>query len=150
MIASWFEGYELGQTLGDSGRQGGLACCSPWGHKESDMTERLNKQTTPSPNTHTSANLDPTSKETRRSFDCFTLTVHVCLGTQSLSYSCHSVDYSPMGSSVGSHSLLQEMFPIQGSNLDLQHCRQILYHLSYQGSSKNTGVGSHCLSKGSS
>ena len=22
--------------------QGGLACCSPWGHKESDMTERLN------------------------------------------------------------------------------------------------------------
>ena len=83
MIASWFEGYELGQTLGDSGRQGGLACCSPWGHKESDMTERLNKQTTPSPNIHTSANLDPTSKETRRSFDCFTLTVHVCLGTQS-------------------------------------------------------------------
>ena len=23
-------------------RQGGLACCSPWGHKESDTTERLN------------------------------------------------------------------------------------------------------------
>ena len=23
-------------------RQGGLACCSPWGCKESDMTERLN------------------------------------------------------------------------------------------------------------
>ena len=22
--------------------QGSLACCSPWGHKESDMTERLN------------------------------------------------------------------------------------------------------------
>ena len=22
--------------------QGGLACCSPWGHKDSDMTERLN------------------------------------------------------------------------------------------------------------
>ena len=21
---------------------GGLACCGPWGHKESDMTERLN------------------------------------------------------------------------------------------------------------
>ena len=27
-------GHELGQTLGDDG-QGGLACCSPWGHKES-------------------------------------------------------------------------------------------------------------------
>ena len=23
--------------------QGGLACCSPWGRKESDTTERLNK-----------------------------------------------------------------------------------------------------------
>ena len=27
--------------LGDSEGQGSLACCSPWGHKESDMTERL-------------------------------------------------------------------------------------------------------------
>ena len=33
---------ELGQTLGDSEGQGGLVCCSPWGHKESDMTGRLN------------------------------------------------------------------------------------------------------------
>ena len=31
-------GHELGQTLGDGEGQGGLACCSPWGHKESDMT----------------------------------------------------------------------------------------------------------------
>ena len=23
-------------------REGGLTCCSPWGHKESDMTEQLN------------------------------------------------------------------------------------------------------------
>ena len=30
--------HELGQTLGDSEGQGGLACCCPWGHKESDMT----------------------------------------------------------------------------------------------------------------
>ena len=28
------------QEFGDG--QGGLVCCSPWGHKESDMTERLN------------------------------------------------------------------------------------------------------------
>ena len=26
-------------TLGISGGQGGLVCCSPWGRKESDMTE---------------------------------------------------------------------------------------------------------------
>ena len=30
------------QTLGGSEGQGSLMCCSPWGHKESDMTEQLN------------------------------------------------------------------------------------------------------------
>ena len=30
--------HELGQTSGDGEGQGGLACCSPWGHKESDVT----------------------------------------------------------------------------------------------------------------
>ena len=33
---------------------------------------------------------------------------------------------------VGCHSLLQGIFPSQGSNPALLHCRQILYHLSYQ------------------
>ena len=36
-------GHEVEQTLGDSEGQGSLACCSPWGHKELDMTELLNK-----------------------------------------------------------------------------------------------------------
>ena len=35
-------GRELEQTLGDSGGQGSLVCCSPWDRKESDMTEQLN------------------------------------------------------------------------------------------------------------
>ena len=35
--------------------------------------------------------------------------------------------------SKGSHSLLQRIFPSQGLNLGLLHCRQILYHLSHQG-----------------
>ena len=35
---------EFEQTPGDSKGQGSLACCSPWGHKESDMTEQLNKK----------------------------------------------------------------------------------------------------------
>ena len=30
------------------------------------------------------------------------------------------------------HSLLQRIFPTQGSNPNLLHCRQILYHLSYR------------------
>ena len=37
-------GHEFEQTLGDSGGQKSLACCSPWGHKESDMTEQQNRQ----------------------------------------------------------------------------------------------------------
>ena len=31
-------GHEFKQTRGDSEGQGCLACCSPWGHKESDTT----------------------------------------------------------------------------------------------------------------
>ena len=37
---------------------------------------------------------------------------------------------------VGCHSLLQGIFWTQGSNPGLLHCRQILYHLSHQGSPK--------------
>ena len=35
-------GHEFKQTLGDSGGQGSLTCCSPWGRKELDMTYGLN------------------------------------------------------------------------------------------------------------
>jgi len=35
-------GHESEQTLGDGEGQGGMVCCSQWGHKESDMTERFN------------------------------------------------------------------------------------------------------------
>ena len=34
---------------------------------------------------------------------------------------------------VGCHSLLHGIFPTQGSNPGLPHCRKILYHLSHQG-----------------
>ena len=34
-----FDGHEFEQALGDSKGQGGLACCGPWGRKESDATE---------------------------------------------------------------------------------------------------------------
>ena len=54
------------------------------------------------------------------------------------------MDCSPPGSSVqgdslgknagvGCHTLLQGIFPTQGLNLGLSHCRWILYHLSHQG-----------------
>ena len=36
------DGHEFEQAPGVDDGQGGLPCCSPWGHKESDMSERLN------------------------------------------------------------------------------------------------------------
>ena len=36
------DGHEFKQDLGVSDGQGNLACCSPWGHIESDTTEQLN------------------------------------------------------------------------------------------------------------
>ena len=35
------DGHESEQAPGVGDGQGGLACCSPWGHKESDTTGRL-------------------------------------------------------------------------------------------------------------
>ena len=34
--------HKFEPTLGDKEGQGSLACCSPWGGKESDMTQQLN------------------------------------------------------------------------------------------------------------
>ena len=36
-----FDGHEFEKVPGVGDGQGSLACCSPWGLKESDMTERL-------------------------------------------------------------------------------------------------------------
>ena len=44
-MAGWYhrlDGHEFEQALGVGDKQGGRACCSPWGRKESDMTEQLN------------------------------------------------------------------------------------------------------------
>ena len=45
-----------------------------------------------------------------------------------------SWDFPGKNTGVGCHSLLQGIFPTQGLNLGLWHGRQIIYHLSYQGS----------------
>ena len=41
----WLSVHDFEQTLGDGEGQGSLACCSPWGCKESDRTEGLNNNT---------------------------------------------------------------------------------------------------------
>ena len=46
---------------------------------------------------------------------------------------------------MGCHFLLQGIFPIQGSNLGLLHCRQILYQLSYKGSPTLTSAATRSL-----
>ena len=66
------------------------------------------------------------------------------LDTQSCLTFCNPMDCSPLGSSVHgitqakilewvAYFLLQGIFPTQGSNPGLLHCRQTLYRLSYQG-----------------
>ena len=69
----------------------------------------------------------------------------LCLVAQSSPIVCDPMDYSPPGSSIHGdspgkntgvhcHAFLQGIFPTQGSNPDILHCRQILYHLSPRGS----------------
>ena len=44
-IIGWhyrLDGHDLEQALGVGDGQGGQACCSSWGRKESDKTEQLN------------------------------------------------------------------------------------------------------------
>ena len=44
-MVGWYQrlnGHEFEQAWGDGERQGSLASCSPWDHKESDMSEGLN------------------------------------------------------------------------------------------------------------
>ena len=40
------DGHKFEQALGNNEGQGSLVCCSPWGHKELDMTEHLNNKLT--------------------------------------------------------------------------------------------------------
>ena len=72
---------------------------------------------------------------------------------------CDSTDCSPPGSSVhgespgqnsgvGCHALLQGIFPTQGSNPGLPHCRWILYHMSHQGSPRILEWVAYSFSKG--
>ena len=60
---------------------------------------------------------------------------------------CNSPGQNP---GVGSLSLLQQIFPTQGSNPGLLHCRQILYKLSHKGSPRILEWVAYPFSSGSS
>ena len=68
---------------------------------------------------------------------------NLCLVAQLCPILCDPMDYSPpcfsvhgdspgQNTGVGCQALLQGIFPTQGSNTGLPHCRQILYCLSHQ------------------
>ena len=92
----------------------------------------------------------------------------ICKSTESLCYTCMwaccqfshvwlfaipwtearllcSWDSPGSNTGVGCHFLLQGIFPTQGWNPGLLHCRQILYQLSHKGSPRILGVGSLSL-----
>ena len=83
------------------------------------------------------------------SYEIVTVPVTMCLVAQSCRTLWDSMNCSPAGSSVHGespgkdtgvrcHALLQGIFPTQGSNPGLLHCRQIPYRLSHQGNSPVT------------
>ena len=55
-----------------------------------------------------------------------------------------SMGFSRLESWLGCHFLLQGVFPTQGSNPGLPHCRQTIYLLSHQESPKGCVVDSFC------
>ena len=119
----WLDGItdsmemSLGKLLGVGDGQGGLTCCSPWGCKESDTTERLNwTEPFPSPGDLPNPGIE-----------------HRSLALQTYSLPAEPQG-KPKNTGVGSLSFLQRIFPIQEGNQSLLHCRWILYQLSYQGS----------------
>ena len=64
-------------------------------------------------------------------------------------FSVHG-DSSGKNTGAGCHVLLQGIFPTQGSNPGLLHCRQIPYHLSHQGSPRILKQVAYPFSRGSS
>ena len=66
--------------------------------------------------------------------DTCTPTVHACCAVLCVVAQLCPTLFDPMDcTGVDFHALLQEIFPTQGSNPSLSHCRQILYHLRHQG-----------------
>ena len=85
----------------------------------------------------------------------------LCLVAQSYLTLCDPVDITPPGSSVhggspgmntgvGCHALLQGIFPTQGSNPGLPHCRRVFYCVSHQGSPELLAISRNWLILGGS
>ena len=71
-------GHEFEQTPGDSEGQGGLACCSLWGRKESDTTEPLSNNE----NADTRCRVGVGERKPKGRGHCFTFEIF---------FSCHKI-----------------------------------------------------------
>ena len=109
---------------GKSHGQRSLAGYSPWGHKESDTTEQLNTQITWKFSLKLTVAMEAKVKIAQSVMSNFLQP-----------YGLYSPWNSPgQNTGVGSLSLLQGIFPTQGSNPGLLYYRRNLYQLSHEGS----------------
>ena len=103
----------------------------------------------------------PFSRGSSRPRDLTHISYVSCIGRQVLYHKCHlgvtwkflscvQLFVTPWTIGVVSLSLIQRIFPTQGSNPALPHCRQILYQLSHQGSPRILEWAAYPFSSGSS
>ena len=106
-------------------RQRSLSCYSPWGHKESDMTEKII--------------LFPFHGDHSYQYCIVYLKATMRVDLKHTHHNNNKMviiagDSPGKNTGVGCHALLQRIFPTKWSNPGLPLCRWILYWLSQQGS----------------
>ena len=142
-------GHEFKESLGVGDGQGGLACCSPWYHKESDTTKRLNwteqflYNKTCYIKTYNLINFivsfiifNHVTSHSQYIYMhiCAQVLSHVYLFWTPQTVACQaslSMGFPSQEYWSGCHFLLEGIFPTQGLNpflLCLLYFRQILYH----------------------
>ena len=148
------DGHEFKQSPGDGEGQGGLACCSPWGHKESDTTEPLN-----------SILFKDSSLALSSLYfvwfllPCCCLDLNLCLTLLrphglKLARPLGPWDFPGKNPGVGCHFLLQGIFLTQELNPGLRHWQMGSLPLSHQGSpsvsliSENSFISCYVLLSG--
>ena len=140
-------GHEFRQTPGDSEGQGSLACCSLWGHdRVTEQQDLWCAQEFKKCISNLSDNFSLGTYGCRYSFGDRQRErarfKDVCVSHSVMSDSLRPLGLFPArllcawdspgkNTGVGCHSLLQGIFPTQGSNQCLLHCRQMLYYLNY-------------------
>ena len=152
-LYSWRKQWQPTLVLlpGKSHGRRSLVGCSPWGCYELDMTEPLHFHFSPSCVGEGNGNPLQCSclENPKDGRACWATLYGVAQSRTRLKrFSSSSRLYNPWNSPgqntrVGILSLLQWLFLTQELNQSLQHCRRILYQLSYKGSPENMRKGIH-------